>query len=246
MKVLGVIPARFASERFPGKPLTRIGKKTMVQWVYEAAKKCEKLDSVVVATDHEGIFDEVTSFGGEAVMTSESHQSGTDRCLEALKLMHKSYDAVVNIQGDEPLIPPQIISNVIDTLSKPEAQIATLAQAIKNEKDLHDPNRVKVVLGTKGQALYFSRQAIPFNRLDQSGQWTGQHTYYKHIGIYGYLTEVLDKIASLEPTPLEKTEALEQLRWLENGLSIHCGITNLESPSVDTPEDLKMILPLFD
>jgi len=212
--------------------------KTMIQRVWEQAWK-SKLDAVVVATDDIRIADEVLKFGGQYVMTDPKHRSGTDRCREALYTVEEQYDAVVNIQGDEPFIDPQQINQVIDLISRDDTQIASLAKRIEDKDELFSPNTVKVVMDKQGYALYFSRNPLPFMRDLDHEKWLEKGEFYKHIGLYAYKTDVLCKIAAMQSTPLETAESLEQLRWLENGLRIRMGITQLESISIDTQEDLE-------
>lgn len=238
MKVIGIIPSRYASTRFPSKPLHMIKGKTMIQRVWEQAWK-SKLDAVVVATDDIRIADEVLKFGGQYVMTDPKHRSGTDRCREALYTVEEQYDAVVNIQGDEPFIDPQQINQVIDLISRDDTQIASLAKRIEDKDELFSPNTVKVVMDKQGYALYFSRNPLPFMRDLDHEKWLEKGEFYKHIGLYAYKTDVLCQIAAMQSTPLETAESLEQLRWLENGLRIRMGITQLESISIDTQEDLE-------
>ncbi|KAF0130877.1 MAG: 3-deoxy-manno-octulosonate cytidylyltransferase (CMP-KDO synthetase) [Bacteroidetes bacterium] len=245
MRFLGVIPARFASTRFPGKPLILIHGKMMIQRVYEQCLRATLLSKVVVATDDERIFQAVKSFGGNVVMTSADHQSGTDRCLEALQLMGESFDAVVNIQGDEPFIHPSQIDQLAHLIQVSDADIATLAKAIDADEDLFNSNIVKLVTSVQGKALYFSRHAIPFQRSNAQECWQLHHNYLKHIGLYAYRSDVLAKIAALPVSSLEKAESLEQLRWLENGFSIGVGITEIQNFGIDTPEDLKKIPNFF-
>ena len=237
MKVVGIIPARYASTRFPGKPLALIKGKPMIQRVYEQALK-SKLDAVVIATDDVRIADAVMDFGGQYVMTSPNHRSGTDRCCEALDLLKTKYDAVVNIQGDEPFIDPEQINLLVDLISREDTQLASLAKRIEDEDGLFSPNAVKVVMDKEGKALYFSRNPIPFMRNLESTEWLKKGVFYRHIGIYAYKAETLRKVAQLQPSPLELAESLEQLRWLENGLPIHMAVTASENISIDTPEDL--------
>lgn len=237
MKVVGIIPARYASTRFPGKPLAVIKGKTMIRRVCEQAWK-SKLDAVVVATDDVRIADEVMSFGGQYVLTDPNHRSGTDRCREALDLIENQYDAVVNIQGDEPFIDPKQINLLVDLVSREDTQLASLAKRIEDEEDLFSPNAVKVVMDKDGKALYFSRNPIPFMRNLELAEWLKKGVFYQHIGIYAYKAETLRQVAQMQPSPLELSESLEQLRWLENGLSIHMAITASENVSIDTPEDL--------
>jgi 3-deoxy-manno-octulosonate cytidylyltransferase (CMP-KDO synthetase) len=240
VKILGIIPARYASSRFPGKPLVEIGGKTMIQRVYLQCMQATKLSEVAVATDDTRIADHVRSFGGRVILTSEFHQTGTDRCAEALFLMKEgdSYDYIVNIQGDEPFISPELIDNLCDTLDY-KTEIATAVKRITNPEALDDPNVVKVVLTMRKQALYFSRQAIPFVRDVPKADWLGKAEFYKHIGIYAYRNDVLKQIVKLPVNVLEQTEKLEQLRWLGYGYKIVACETSHDSIGVDTPEDLK-------
>lgn len=238
MKILGIIPARFASTRFPGKPLVDIAGKTMIQRVYEQASKAAALSKVIVATDDERIYTHVKSFGGEVVMTETSHQSGTDRCAEVLEKESENWGVVINIQGDEPFIHPQQIEAVAGCFSNPAVAIATLVKIIKSQEELLSVNTPKVIVGMGKQALYFSRSPIPFNRNHPVEAWLNNNTYFKHIGIYAYRPDVLKKLTMLPTSPLEKTEALEQLRWLENGFSIHVETTDYESVAIDCPEDI--------
>ncbi len=238
MRVVGIIPARYASTRFPGKPLALIQGKTMIRRVCEQAWKA-KLDDVVVATDDVRIADEVMSFGGKYVLTDPNHRSGTDRCCEAMDLLAAPCDAVVNIQGDEPFINPRQIDQIADLICNEGAQLASLAKRIEDEEELFSPNTVKVVMDGNGHALYFSRNPIPYMRNVEKKDWLKQGLFYKHIGIYAYRAETLRKVALLEPSPLELAESLEQLRWLENGMAIRMGITTSENVSIDLPSDLK-------
>ena len=239
MKVLGVIPARYASSRFPGKPLVDIQGKTMIQRVYEQAMKAKSLSKVIVATDDERIFNHVKSFKGEVMMTSDVHQSGTDRCAEVInQLSSEAFDAVVNIQGDEPFINPSQIDSVVEVLKKEQFMIATLVKRIYTEGVIHNPNIVKAVFSSEGKALYFSRSPIPYLRNIPIDEWLSKGEFYKHIGLYAYKSSVLKEIALLPPSRLEQLESLEQLRWLENGYAIGIAETNLETIGIDTPEDL--------
>ncbi len=243
MKAAGIIPSRYASKRFPGKPLVDINGKTMIRRVYEQAKQSHSLSAVFVATDDERIVKEVESFGGNVLLTSPNHPSGTDRCFEALEKIGKDkYDVVVNIQGDEPFIHPEQINKVIKSFDNKAVQISTLAHKITDSRDLINPSLVKIVRKENGEALYFSRSPIPFIREAGSDDWTKHYTFLKHIGIYAYRSDVLAKIVKLPPSSLEKAESLEQLRWLENGYSIMVEITDKESFPVDTPEDLKRFI----
>ncbi len=240
MKVVGIIPARYASTRFPGKPLVEIAGKTMIQRVCEQAAK-SNLDEVIVATDDVRIADCVKGFGGKVIMTDESHPNGTCRCEEALNQLDVAYDSVVNVQGDEPFIEPEQINQMIDLL-KQGAEIATLVKKIEDEATLNDTNKPKVVIGETGRALYFSRQTIPFLRDVPKSEWLNTTAFYKHIGIYGYQSAVLKKLVLLKPGKLEDLEKLEQLRWLENGFAIMTSETTFETIGIDTPADLEKLL----
>jgi 3-deoxy-manno-octulosonate cytidylyltransferase (CMP-KDO synthetase) len=234
MNIAGIIPARYASSRFPGKPLVMIKGKSMIQRVYEQTLKCKALKTVIVATDDKRIFEHVKGFGGIVVMTSSKHKSGTERCAEvALKL--KNISAVINIQGDEPFLKPEQISAVAKMLKSKNCNIATLAKKISTESEITNSNVVKVVIAKNQEALYFSRSEVPYNRSKSNV------TYFKHIGIYGFKSLVLKQITGLKPSNLEKAEMLEQLRWLENGYKIKVSLTNQETIAIDTPEDLSKI-----
>lgn len=215
--------------------------KSMIMRVVEQARKCKWLEDVVVATDDQRIADHVANFGGRVVMTSANHLTGTDRCLEALQKLNERYDAVINVQGDEPFVDPALIESIAVQISLPSIMIVTLAKRINDEQTLHDPNKVKVVITKMGQALYFSRQAIPFLK-GETKDWHKHFPFYKHIGLYAYKTVVLERIGKLEPSALERAESLEQLRWMENGIRIHVVRTEIETPSIDTPEDLQRVL----
>lgn len=240
MNILGIIPARFGSTRFPGKSLVNIHGKPMVQRVFEQAEKCALLDKVVVATDDQRIYNCVKAFG-EVVMTSSSHQSGTDRCAEAITKVSGTFDFIINIQGDEPFIQPEQISTLASVLNK-QTELATLVKKITNKDTLFNPNTPKVVLNTASEAIYFSRSTIPFMRCESQTSWLSSHAFYKHIGIYAYRQDILETITRLPPSSLEQAESLEQLRWIENGFKIKVAITELESYGIDTPEDLEKIL----
>jgi 3-deoxy-manno-octulosonate cytidylyltransferase (CMP-KDO synthetase) len=241
MKIIGIIPARYASTRFPGKPLVDIGGKTMIQRVYEQALKCN-LAKVVIATDDDRIAAEVTRFGGEFVMTSDHHQSGTDRCAEVVKHL-PDYDVVINIQGDEPFIDPKQVSLIADCFIDPNVKLATLIKVIHTEHELFNVNIPKVVINSNQQAVYFSRHPIPFIRgAENHTDWLKSHQFYKHIGIYGYQTKTLLALTKLTPSSLELAESLEQLRWIENGYEIQTKVTDIETIAIDTPEDLKKIV----
>lgn len=241
MKVLGVIPARYASTRFPGKPLVDIQGKSMIRRVYEQAAKASGIDKVVVATDDERIAAEVKSFGGEFIMTHSQHQSGTDRCAEVVEKV-PGFDVVVNIQGDEPFIDPAQIDLLISCFTDPQVQLATLIKGIHTPEELFNHNLPKVILNSKREAVYFSRQTIPYIRNAEKENWLKAHQFYKHIGIYGYTVPVLLEITKLAPSSLEIAESLEQLRWVENGYSIQTRVTTIETIAIDTPEDLNKII----
>ena len=239
MKFIGIIPARYASTRFPGKPLAMLGGKTVIQRVYEQVKK--SLDDAYVATDDQRILSAVEAFGGKAVMTSSSHRSGTDRCQEAFTKVGKGHDVIVNIQGDEPFIQPSQLETVKACFNSPATQIATLVKPFTVADGLtalENPNSPKVVIGKDMNAIYFSRSVIPYLRGKDKSEWLSLHTFYKHIGLYAYRAEVLKEITLLPQSPLELAESLEQLRWLENGYDIKVGITETETIGIDTPGDL--------
>jgi len=239
MKVLGIIPARFGSTRFPGKPLIDIAGKSMIQRVYEQASKSEMISEVVVATDDQRIFDHVKSFGGKTLMTSENHSNGTERCGEVIGHF-SDVDVVINIQGDEPLIQPEQLEKVIALFEDTEVKIGTLAKKITDIESIENPNRVKVVFDRNADALYFSRYPIPFNK----NKTVTSH--YKHIGIYAWRLSVLKELLTLESCELEKSESLEQLRWMYNGYRLRVAETTIETPNIDTPEDLEEVLSLLN
>ncbi len=236
-KILGVVPARYASTRFPAKPLVDIAGKSMVEWVYSQAKKSIALSHVVVATDNQKIYDHILKFGGDVCMTSEDHVSGTDRCFEALSAQKETYDYVINIQGDEPFIDPTQI-NLLASLLDGKTELATLAKRIEKEEQLFNSNVVKIVFNQLQEALYFSRSTIPHIRNTEQSQWLLKHPFFKHIGMYAYRTDILEKITKLSVSPLEKAESLEQLRWLDNGFRIKVAETDIETIGIDTPQDL--------
>ncbi|GAA3984498.1 3-deoxy-manno-octulosonate cytidylyltransferase [Mucilaginibacter dorajii] len=244
MTILGIIPARYASSRFPGKPLVDIAGKSMIQRVYEQAKKCVSLAEVIVATDDERIFAHVNAFGGVAVMTGTDHQSGTDRCAEIASL-HPEYDVIINIQGDEPYIDPEQITKLVACFTDANTQIATLIKKITTQEELFNYNSPKVVINKLSEAVYFSRATLPHIRGQEPDNWLEFYTYFKHIGIYGYRADVLQQITKLPISGLEKAESLEQLRWIENGYRIKVAETELETHAVDVPSDLEK-LKLFE
>ncbi|NPA37091.1 MAG: 3-deoxy-manno-octulosonate cytidylyltransferase [Chlorobi bacterium] len=247
-KVLGIIPARYASTRLPGKPLAMIGDKPMIQHVYENCRKT--LQYVYIATDDERIADAVESFGGKVVMTGAYHRSGTERCAEAAKLASAiekvNFDVIINIQGDEPFFDSEQLNDIQKCFEDRDTQIATLVNEIENNDQIFDEKEAKVILDNDGNAIYFSRSPIPFLQGVEKDKWAETHTFYRQIGIYGYRPGVLLEIVQLAPTPLEKAESLEQLRWIENGYKIKCGITGIEETMcVDTPEDLEKANELY-
>lgn len=244
MKVIGIIPARYDSTRFPGKPLVDIAGMTMIQRVYNQVKHAASLNEVVVATDDQRIFDHVKSFAGNVVMTSKDHQSGTDRCAEVINNI-SGFDIAINIQGDEPFIDPQQIDLLVSCFQRPEVEIATLVRPINELADLENVNKPKVVLNQKNEALYFSRQPIPYMRGTDIKEWLSKETYYNHIGIYGFKVETLKDLAKLPISKLEKTESLEQLRWLDNGYRIQTAISTHINDAIDSPEDLQDILKKY-
>lgn len=246
MKFIGIIPARYASTRFPGKPLVDIGKKPMIQRVYEQASKA--LNLIIVATDDEKIKQAVENFNGRVVMTSKHHKTGTDRCDEAIHIFRKDYfeniDVVINIQSDEPFIQPEQLKQLMDCFKNPSTQIATLIQEIEMNQDIFNTNLPKVAINLNNEAIYFSRSPIPFIRNKHKDRWVTSHKFFKHIGIYAYRTGILREIAQLQPSSLEIAESLEQNRWIENGYTIKVKETNFKSFPVDTPEDLENIKKL--
>jgi len=241
MRSIGIIPARYASSRFPGKPLADINGKPMIQRVYEQAKKATALQHVVVATDDQRIADVVNDFGGDVVMTSSDHPSGTDRCLEALQQQEMDFDVVVNIQGDEPFISPSQIDLILSCFHTENTEIATLVKLIEDDKELWNPNKPKVIMDDDDFAVLFSRQCIPYLRDTPKESWIDEFNFYKHIGMYAYRSDILKEITQLKPSRLERAEGLEQLRWIESGYRIKTAITDEEAFSVDTPEDLEKL-----
>ena len=240
LKFIVLIPARYASTRFPAKPLALLGGKPVIQRVYEQVAKV--VSSVAVATDDERIAEAVESFGGRAIMTSPDHQSGTDRCWEAYQKVGEEYDVVINVQGDEPFIAESQLRAIMECFEDEKTDIAPLVKPF-SEADgieaLENPNSPKVVLDKESRAIYFSRSVIPYLRGVEREDWLKQHTFYKHIGMYAFRSEVLREITSLPQSPLELAEKLEQLRWLENGYKIGVGISDVETVGIDTPEDLE-------
>jgi 3-deoxy-manno-octulosonate cytidylyltransferase (CMP-KDO synthetase) len=243
MKVLGVIPARFESSRFPGKPLIDLKGKTMIQRVYEGAKRSNLLTEVIVATDDQRIVDEVLSFGGKVELTDKSHPSGTDRCGEILS-RHSEFDVVINIQGDEPLVSSQQIDEILQAFKDENVNIATLGIKDVSADDFNNPNRIKLVTNVSGDALYFSRSPIP-NTNNSSESLKENFPFMRHIGLYAYRSKTLMELVSLEKTQLEQVESLEQLRWLYYGYSIRVMETKIETPNIDVPADVEKVLPFL-
>jgi len=242
MKILGIIPARYASSRFPGKPLVDMLGQTMIQRVYNQVKKSKRLSQVVVATDDKRIYDHILSFGGNAVMTGENHPSGTDRCYEALKKSNDKFDFAINIQGDEPFIDPNQIDLLCSSITE-KTELATLIQKIATLEQLNSPGEAKVVINHLQEAIYFSRSPIPFVQKAEQKDWLSKTTFYRHVGLYAYRSDILERITQLSPSLLEKAESLEQLRWIENGFKIKTVETEMEeSICIDTPEDLEKAL----
>lgn len=240
MNFVGIIPARYSSTRFPGKPLAILGGKPVIQHVYEKVSKV--LDDVYVATDDERIKDAVESFRGNAIMTSPNHKSGTDRIEEAVNIIEKKFDVIINIQGDEPFIHKTQIETIRRCFDDPETMIATLGRPFTEKdsiNDLENPNSPKLICDNNGFAMYFSRNIIPYIRGEEKSNWINKFTYLKHIGLYAYRANVLSEITKLPQSSLELAESLEQLRWLQNGYRIKVGITRVETIGIDTPEDLK-------
>ncbi len=245
MKSIGLIPARYSSTRFPGKPLAVINGKTMIQRVYEQAKSSKMLSDVIVATDDERIQEHVKNFGGKVIMTSAEHKSGTERCNEVIQHLSDKYDIAVNIQGDEPYISQAQIDKVVSCFENKNVQIATLSKKITSQEELFNVNTVKVITDKNHKAVYFSRHPIPYYKDKPEDEWCTAADYYKHIGIYAYRVQILKAIVKLTPSHLEIAESLEQLRWIENGFNIFVEHTDIESISVDTPEDLLKIEKIF-
>lgn len=247
MKFIGIIPARYGSSRFPGKPLADMAGKPMIQRVYEQAKKA--LDEVWIATDDERIIQVVENFGGKAVLTSPDHKSGTDRCNEAYTKIGSGFDVVINIQGDEPFIQPQQIETLKACFDSKETEMATLVKPFKKEDGfevLFNPNSPKVILNKNSEAIYFSRSIIPYVRDAHHAEWLDKHIFYKHIGMYAYRADILKKITLLPQSNLELAESLEQLRWIENGYKIKVGLTDIETIGIDTPEDMEKAIQLLN
>jgi len=244
MKVLGIIPSRYESSRFPGKPLINIDGKSMIQRVYEQTSKSTLINKLIVATDDQRIFDHVKSFGGNVMMTLTTHTSGTDRCGEVIE-KYSDFDIVINIQGDEPLINPNQLDDVINLFKTESVQIGTLVKQMTSIDDILNPNRVKVVLDQNNKGIYFSRSPIPYVANTNQKDWLTKAKFWKHIGIYAWRMNALKTIVKLPKTELEQQESLEQLRWLYNGFKITTVETKIETPNIDVPEDLEKVLSLL-
>ena len=241
ISIVAIIPARYASTRFPGKPLIHINGKTMIQCVYDQVKSTPEIAEVLVATDDDRIEAEVLRFGGKVVRTRPEHPSGTDRCYEAYQQLNKQFDFIINVQGDEPFIQPEQIRTLASIL-KQDVELATLIKKIEDEETLFNPNTPKVLVNAKGEAIYFSRQTIPYLRqYPDKKDWLANHSFFKHIGMYAYRPDILAEITQLKPSALELAESLEQLRWLENGYKIRTAVTTIETVGIDTPEDLERV-----
>ncbi len=246
MKFIAIIPARYASTRFPGKPLADMGGKPMIQRVYEQVKRA--VHDVWVATDDSRIFETVKAFGGKAVMTSTEHRSGTDRIQEAYSKIGEDFDVVINVQGDEPFIQPEQIESLKECFDSKDVELATLVKPFKKEDGfdvLFNPNSPKVVINKENEAIYFSRSIVPYIRDAHHTEWLDKHIFYKHIGMYAYRVDVLKEITQLPQSSLEKAESLEQLRWIENGYRIRVGYTDVETIGIDTPEDMERAIKLL-
>ncbi|MBS1652471.1 MAG: 3-deoxy-manno-octulosonate cytidylyltransferase [Bacteroidetes bacterium] len=243
-KILGIIPARYASSRFPGKPLAKILGKTMLQRVIEQSKKSQLLHNIIVATDNEEIKNHAQSLGVNAIITSEKHPSGTDRCYEAYTLLNEHFDYILNIQGDEPFLDPQQINSLLNACNG-NNEILTQMIKCNSSEVLFDAGEVKITLDTNSNALYFSRAVIPHLKGIEPSQWHLHFPFYRHVGMYAYRSDILKKITSLQQSNLEKAESLEQLRWLENGFKIKCVETTYDSHCIDTPQDIEKVIKLM-
>lgn len=245
MKVLGVIPARYGSTRFPGKPLALINGKTMINRVYHQAKACSLISKLVVATDDERIYRHVLEFGGDAVMTSADHVNGTSRCLEVLEKQTDEFDLVVNVQGDEPYLRPEQISELISAMVTGAAPVGTLVKVITDIEELENPNVVKVVRQNTGLALYFSRSLIPYSKPENIQDFLSKGLFLKHVGVYAYRPRILSILPSLQSGGLEQSESLEQLRWLEQGVYITTAVTTFDNHAVDVPADVAKLESIY-
>lgn len=244
MSIIGIIPARYASTRFPGKPLAAIKGKTMLQRVYDQSCRANKLDDIIIATDDERIEQHARSFGANVVMTKTDHPSGTDRCFEAYTKHGKKYSHVINIQGDEPFLDPEQI-NSLAAICNESVEIATQMTKCQDHDVLFDIGEVKIVLNKKQEAQYFSRSVIPYIKGVKEQEWHKHFDYFRHVGMYAYRIDILEKICRLKPSALEMAESLEQLRWLENGFKISCVETSFDSHCIDSPEDIEKVIRLM-
>jgi 3-deoxy-manno-octulosonate cytidylyltransferase (CMP-KDO synthetase) len=245
MSIIGIIPARYASTRFPGKPLIQINGKSMIQRVYEQAAKSKLMTKIIIATDDDRIAEHAKSFGAEVVITKAEHPSGTDRCFEAYQLNGQNFDYVLNIQGDEPFLDPEQIDSLAQGCAE-DVEIATQMIKCTDHDVLFDKGEVKNILNSNKEALYFSRNVIPFIKGKDEKEWHKHFDYYRHVGMYAYRTDILEKITQLKPSALELAESLEQLRWVEHGYKIKCIETSFESHCVDTPEDIEKVMRLMN
>ena len=245
MTIIGIIPARYASTRFPGKPLIQINGKSMIQRVYEQAAKSKLMTKIIIATDDDRIAEHAKSFGAEVVITKAEHPSGTDRCFEAYQLNGQKFDYVLNIQGDEPFLDPEQIDSLAQGCAE-DVEIATQMIKCTDHDVLFDKGEVKIILNSNKEALYFSRNVIPFIKGKDEKEWHKHFDYYRHVGMYAYRTDILEKITQLKPSALELAESLEQLRWVEHGYKIKCIETSFESHCVDTPEDIEKVMRLMN
>lgn len=244
MRILGIIPARYESSRFPGKPLIDIKGKSMIQRVYEQVRQSKLINELVVATDDDRIFNHVKQFNGNVMMTSTNHTSGTDRCGEVIK-KYNDFDIVINIQGDEPLIRPVQLDDLLLSFKNSDVKIATLVKQMTDINEVLNPNRIKVVLDKNNNGIYFSRSPIPYVAKYDTKEWLEHSVFWKHIGIYAWRCDVLSQLVDLPKTQIEKTESLEQLRWIYNGYIINTVKTDIETPNIDTPEDVEKVLSLL-
>jgi 3-deoxy-manno-octulosonate cytidylyltransferase (CMP-KDO synthetase) len=245
MSIIGIIPARYASTRFPGKPLIQINGKSMIQRVYEQAAKSKLMTKIIIATDDDRIAEHAKSFGAEVVITKAEHPSGTDRCFEAYQLNGQNFDYVLNIQGDEPFLDPEQIDSLAQGCAE-DVEIATQMIKCTDHDVLFDKGEVKIILNSNKEAIYFSRNVIPFIKGKDEKEWHKHFDYYRHVGMYAYRTDILEKITQLKPSALELAESLEQLRWVEYGYKIKCIETSFESHCIDTPEDIEKVMRLMN
>ncbi|MBS1763481.1 MAG: 3-deoxy-manno-octulosonate cytidylyltransferase [Bacteroidetes bacterium] len=246
LTAIAIIPARYSSTRFPGKPLADIGGQSMLQRVFQQTQKTNSISRIIIATDDSRILNHANDIGAEAMMTSEKHPSGTDRIAEVISKLETSYDVVVNVQGDEPFINPSQIDELVKMFSDDKVDIGTMVKPLSSKQEYENPNVVKAVLADNGNVLYFSRSSIPYFRKGYDESTFSSVAGYKHLGMYAYRSNILKKVATLSPSSLEEAEQLEQLRWLQNGLSIRACITQLETIAIDTPDDLQRAIMFFN